>query len=348
MLRTRALRTMLIAILVAAVAAPAIGSSNTAAQDEQVYLALGDSIAAGLSTSLPRNRGYPAIIQDLMQAERAGEGAPGAVQLINLAKPGETTESFIEDGQLDEALERIAAIENDSRELRTVTLTIGGNDILDLWNTAADQRDDGFAAFEQSFAEIIDELSDALNGIDADVVVTTYYDLTEGDADVAGSDSWWLAAANDVIRETATDAGFDVVDLDELFRGEITSLTWFPADVHPNNAGHQVIARAIWQELAYDEQPPAVEITRPDSSQVTSRVPTIHAEVSDNVEVERVELHVDGELVDELIYVTRLDAWAGLWDGRDHPGTGVEIEVVATDLSGNEARDSVSIDLPSR
>jgi lysophospholipase L1-like esterase len=319
---------------------------QSAAQTEQMYLALGDSIPAGLLASLPTERGFPALLRDLMESERLASEAPANVDLINLAEPGETIETFRDEGQLSDALSEIEAASNG--HLQTVTLTIGGNNILSLWEATADEREAELERFRTAYAEVINDLASALDEHDADVVVTTYYDLTDGDPEVEGSNAWWLRQFNEVIANTAQEAGFTVADIASTFRGQISEFTWFPADIHPNNAGHRAIARAIWQELSYDSAPPEVEITRPDRNEVRNRVPTIHATVTDNVELDSVVLQVDGETVNELIYVANRASWIGLWDARDFPATEVEITVLATDVSGNEGSDSMTITLPLR
>jgi lysophospholipase L1-like esterase len=327
---------------------PVLATGSSRAASEDVYLALGDSIAVGYASSLPAKRGYPALLRDLMESQRLGSDEPGAVQLINLAEPGETAESFIDDGQLEAALETIEQLQDDERSLRTVTLTLGGNDALALWDLPGPERDERFEDFQLAFSQAIDELASALDGADADVVVTTFYDLTEGDSELAGSDSWWLAEMNQFVTDTAEDAGFMVIDLESLFRGRTQELTWFPADVHPNNTGHRSIAHTIWRQLEYDQTPPGVEITRPEGTTARSRMPTAHARVHDDVGIASVELFADGELVSELLFVASLDRYVGLWDGREFPQDEVELTVVATDVSGNEASDSVVIALPSR
>jgi lysophospholipase L1-like esterase len=348
MMRSKPLQrtsVMLALLLLGLAIIPVIGQPSRA-QSEQVYLALGDSIPAGLLTSLPSERSYPAILRDLIEAERMSSATPGGVELINLAAPGETVETFLDDGQLEDAIEQIEGLADDA--LRTVTLSIGGNNMLALWESTSAEREQELERFEILFAEVIDELAGAFEGTEADVVVTTYYDLTGGDADVEGGNAWWLRQFNDVISQTASDAGFQVVDLEEAFQGRVNELTWFPADVHPNNAGHELIARTIWRQLAYDQEPPSVEITRPAAGEARSRVPTIYARVEDAVGIDQVVIQVADESPRRLIYVQDRDAWIGLWDGRDFVGSEAEITVIATDVSGNEASDSVMITLPSR
>lgn len=339
-------RAVAIIAVLAFIAAQPAGHFSSSAQSERTYLALGDSIPAGLLASLPSERGYPALLRDLMEAEQLSSDSPANIELVNLAEPGETVQSFLENGQMAAALEEIET--TGSEGLQTVTLTIGGNNILSLWESSVAEREAELDQFESNFTEVVGDLSAAVEDSSADVVVTTYYDLTDGDPSVEGSNAWWLRQFNDVITETADNAGFTVVDLESLFRDRITELTWFPADVHPNNAGHQQIARAIWQELAYDENAPQIEITRPEPGGTRSRVPTIYASVEDNVEIERVVLQVDDEEIQELIYVPEREAWIGLWDARDFDDSEGDVMVVATDVSGNQATDSVSLTLPAR
>jgi lysophospholipase L1-like esterase len=344
--RPRLSRIVIAAILsLAFIAQPIAGTQSGRAQADQVYLALGDSIPEGLLASLPDDRGYPGLLRDLMETERLSSDAPGNVELRNLAERGETIQTFRDDGQLDEALEIINSTPTGS--LRTVTLTLGGNNILSLWESTPEEREAELQQFRAELPGVVKQLESALADHDADVVLTTYYDLTAGDPDVEGSNAWWIRQFNTVIEETADEAGFSTVDLEELFRGRIGSLTWFPADVHPNNAGHRLIARAIWQELQYDQRAPDVEITRPDSGESRNRVPTVHATVEDSVGADSVVLIVDGDVIRELLYVPDLDAWVGLWDARRFEGNEAELTVTATDVSGNESSDSVIIRLPS-
>lgn len=339
-------RTIIAIALLLGLSALPMSHSSSNAQGEQIYLALGDSIPAGLLASLPAERGYPAVLRDLIETSRLASGTPGSVELINLAEPGETIDTFVSDGQLDAAIEEIERAPEGS--LQTVTLTIGGNNILSLWESTPAEREAQLQEFESEFNDVIEQLETALEGHDADVVVTTYYDLTEGDAGIEGSNAWWLQQFNSVITDTVTDAGFTVVDIEPLFRGRVSELTWFPADIHPNNAGHQAIARAIWHELAYDQEPPAISITRPESPEARSRIPTIYASVEDDVGVERVILEIDGDDSRELIHVPEQDAWIGVWDARDFSGDEGTLGIVATDVSGNESREALTISLPSR
>src|SRR5687768_10751202 len=81
-------------------------SRPSLAQSPGIYIALGDSIAAGIGSSLPRERGNAAIVADWL-AKLTGETVP----FENLAVPGETAASFIESGQFQRFQDTVARSE---------------------------------------------------------------------------------------------------------------------------------------------------------------------------------------------------------------------------------------------
>ncbi len=118
--------------LVAAFAALATVVPSSAATDgparaQRVYLALGDSLAYGTVAGAPANEPYGYVPRLLPFFSLPFNG--DVDKLENLAKGGETSASFIDNGQLDQAL----VVINDPRsDVRIVTLDIGGNDLLNL------------------------------------------------------------------------------------------------------------------------------------------------------------------------------------------------------------------------
>lgn len=350
MRRTRS--ALMVALLIATALAPLAARSTprVAAQPalpEQVYLALGDSIAAGLVTSLPRIRGYPWLVRDLMEKHFTSEGAP-AVTLINRAVPGETTTSFLAGDQLREARADIEAARARGAEVRAVTVTLGGNDILRLAGSDEAERQAGLDQFRSTFPAALAAIREALGEMPADIVVTTYYDLSEGNPAEQGSDSWWVAQFNEVIRQSAAAEGARVADVEPVFRGNIREWTWYPSDIHANNAGHAEIARLVWQALGYDQEPPTVTIERPAAGPLGRRTPTVRVRADDAVGVTRVELLVDGTYVQDLRYIPSQGAYLGVWDARDWSDASATLTVRATDLAGNQASAEVEVALPGR
>lgn len=324
----------------------ALFESSTVAASQHEYIALGDSIAAGLVTSLPRDRGYPALVSNLLEKLDASGPESVAVKSVNLAVPGETDESFVSGGQLQSFRDEIASLRSRGADLQLVTLTLGGNDILQLQNQGNADRQAGLDRFKASFSAAVSDIEQALGDLKPTIVVTTYYDLSDGDPQVQNSDAWWVAQFNDVIRSTAQQHGLNVADLEPAFRGHIRDWTWYPLDVHPNNDGHAEIAKLVWQASAFDQTAPTVTITKPSAGQLSRSIPTVSATVTDNVGVTDVQLWVDDKQVSSLIYEPDLDQYVGLWDGSNATTNEVTLIVHATDLAGHVTTADVTVTLP--
>ena len=206
-----------------------------------VYVALGDSIAAGTGAT---DGGYPARV-----AEELGD-----IELESLAVPGHTTQDLI-DHQLAPALDLL-----ESRDVGLVTLTIGGNDLFQYAADAdcvEDPADEdcplrrGLTQVEQRLDLVLRRLREA-DG-DAVIVVQLYPNLFSGtghmferQADTA------FALLNDVIAETARRHDAVLADPRAAFRGrgdELSHLLDPTPDAHPNDAGYEAIAAAFLQAL---------------------------------------------------------------------------------------------------
>jgi lysophospholipase L1-like esterase len=121
----RAIFTALLGLLVMQ-AAPVAASSEAT-----VYLALGDSLAVGDGASIPSETGYVGRMTDYF----AGSAHGNAKVATNLAVGGETTGSFLAAGQAGAA---VASILDPGTDVTVVTLSLGGNDLLDLLNDPGD------------------------------------------------------------------------------------------------------------------------------------------------------------------------------------------------------------------
>ncbi len=343
--RTRRTAGLVAMMLVVLIGLPALGET-VAAADQQEYIALGDSIAAGLVTSLPHDRGYPALVSNLLQKLDASQSPPTALKSVNLAVPGETDESFVSNGQLQQFKDEVAAVKARGASLQLVTLTLGGNDILNLQNQDNAARQAGLDKFKQSYPATVSDIEQALGDLKPTVVVTTYYDLTGSDPQVQNSDAWWVAQFNDVIRSTAQQHGFKIADLEAAFRDHIQDWTWYPTDVHPNNDGHAEIARLVWQASGLDQAPPNATVVKPGAGELTRSIPTVAVTANDNVGVSDVQLWVDGKQVSSLIYEPKLDEYLGLWDGRNATASQVTLSIHVTDLAGHVTTADVNVALP--
>lgn len=214
------------------------------------YLALGDSVAAGIGATRPDEGGYPVIVAGYLDRLTA---AP--IRRLNLAIPGETTASLLGGDQLAWALRLLDAANRNGVRISPITVTIGANDLL---RAGSDPRERAMAleTVAENLAMLLARLEaatrDAAGEPTADLVVTGYYDPTAKPVAVDGSDGWWLAELDRTLAEEATRAGARWVDVAAAFRGREGELTRYPADIHPTDAGHQTIADAVWRALGYE------------------------------------------------------------------------------------------------
>ncbi|MEX1255766.1 MAG: SGNH/GDSL hydrolase family protein [Dehalococcoidia bacterium] len=251
------------ALLVLAIAAFACddGSSNVTTsgllpegEEGGVYLALGDSIAAGEGASDPDTTDYVAQVAEALRA-RYGESL--AVQ--SLAVGGHTTEDLI-DTQLAPAVEAVQ-----QGDVRVVTVTIGGNDLFqysadpDCIVDPADPAcplEAGLADVEQRLDQILGDLRVA--GPDTVIAIEVYPNLFSSTghefsrpADTA------FRLLNGVIEGVARRHEVLVADPVLAFEGrgpEYTHILDPTADFHPNDAGYDVIAEAFLEALGLEAQ----------------------------------------------------------------------------------------------
>lgn len=244
-------------------ASTSVGPSSPAAGGP-TYLALGDSVAAGTGAEDPARAGYVPVLAGLLSDRSGceqGETAGCPVRVRNLAVPGATTATLLRD-QLPVALDVLRQAD----DVRTVTVTIGGNDVFVPILRACSQQPQAPSCAPAVRAAIggvdqgVDRLLAALEGAAAartQVAVMTYYDplaacrlaplqplgqrVLEGTADEDG--------LNDVLRARAAEHGAVVVETaprlvaPEDFVGGLDCL-------HPSTSGHARIAEAFADALA--------------------------------------------------------------------------------------------------
>lgn len=119
-----------LAVLPGLVLALILAAPASAAPPTGLYLALGDSLAVGDGASDMATTAYVPLMADYFAGVPHGD----AKLMTNVAVGGETTSTFL-GSQLAAAM---AAIADPSTDTRVVTLTLGGNDLLDLMNDPSD------------------------------------------------------------------------------------------------------------------------------------------------------------------------------------------------------------------
>lgn len=249
--------------LTVALAAPV--AANTAPADT-LYIALGDSLATGQGASVPDRTGYVPRLAGYFQGAAHGD----ADKLINLAVGGTTTGQLLA-GQVQEAIALIADPDTDTR---VITISVGGNDLLDLINSPDDlclilgpdsPTCQGLLAaamlgVAHNMPLILGSLQTALASDPggAKIFVLLPYNAFAGSGHPFESlidqvERGAIPGVNcgdfgldDILGCTASSMGAIVVDAYPLFQGRVFELTHIADgfDVHPNDEGYEVITKA--------------------------------------------------------------------------------------------------------
>jgi lysophospholipase L1-like esterase len=244
-----------------------VGGAHAGASEKPAYLALGDSLAFGVGAANPVADGYVGLTH--FQLESSVAYRQSGLELLNVSEPGATSAGVLEpDGQMQKALEHIANRANDSitgNEVELISIDIGGNDLLQLAEPDAPCiKDSGSQACRASISEMLSGLQANLGIIlrrlrdaapDARIFVIDLFNPYSGSGDqrelIA---NFAVQQVNGVTNATASDPDLDVtlVPIFELFQGRGSQ--WISPDhIHPNDAGHRVMAEALL--AAIDNRP---------------------------------------------------------------------------------------------
>jgi len=227
-------------------ASASASSSPSASGGQKLYVALGDSLAAGYQpggTEL-RDTAYPALT-----ATRLEDGGAN-LTVENLGCSGETTTSLIKGGkckfakgsQLQQAESLLSSRKG---EVGLVTIDIGGNDLLRCvrGGAAVDTAcvTQGVSTVKKNLPTILERLR-AAAGKDVPVLVLGYYNPWVAakalDQPVKGVDAAAKAYTrlSTTIADAATGSGTTFVGLDKAFATNDTTPTTINGRTVPENA----------------------------------------------------------------------------------------------------------------
>jgi lysophospholipase L1-like esterase len=243
---------------------------DTADPNAPLYIALGDSLSAGVGASEPEATAFVPLVH-------AGLG--GNVGLLNLGHSGDDSFELVEHGHLDDAVEIIEERNGDDtpgNDVVLVTLEIGGNDLLDLYfslvlpgtcpniqeglqkpvcvNAVRESMD----AYAPNLREILSSLQEA--DPDLPIVLLTLYNPFSGSAINAFEPIGELAlegtpgtpfpeGLNDIMRAEAAVAGVTLADVYPSFVGKAPEYVAFDL-IHPDDDGHRVMADIVLAAIA--------------------------------------------------------------------------------------------------
>jgi lysophospholipase L1-like esterase len=245
----------LTAALVAALALAACGGEATVADQHRpgAHVAVGDSVAAGAGDP---DGGYVARLVPALEAVTCGGQPCPELRTTNLAVGGATTASLLAD-QLEPATSAL----RDSGEPRLVTVTIGGNDVVEplaracaggVTDQCATAARDRYEQVRRNLDRILADLR-AAAGNGATIAVMTYYNSFQAcdlsvlaplaDRVLDGDDAVGVPSFNALLAEVATARGAVVVPTRDRIGPE--QLVGGGDCLHPNADGHEAIAQAF-------------------------------------------------------------------------------------------------------
>jgi len=229
-------RTMIFRLLrvVAAVLLPLALAADCAGEPPLTYVSLGDSLAVGVGASDPQEHGYAPLYREFLERETGRE-----VRLVQLGLSGETSERFVK-GPGSQLARAEAALRKSPGA--TVTLSIGGNDLLRTKDGAAAEREAALVRYAENLDLILKTLREASEPPPSITVLALYNPAP-------GSFTYeWATRMNATIRDVAARNGVRVAAADRAFQGheaEYAHHARYPWDIHPTDRGHEALARAL-------------------------------------------------------------------------------------------------------
>lgn len=207
-------------------------------QEPLGYASLGDSLAAGVGSSVPSETSYSALYREALK-ERTGR----EIEYRQLGLSGETSESFI--GGYPEGDSQLVKAEDFLEKYpgARVTLSLGGNDLLRL-KDAPDQR---LRRAISDYGEDLDLILSTLNEASDPpprITVLTLYNPEPG-----SFTDRWTTEMNEELRATTPLNGASVAEGARAFKGHTREyLRYYESgerDIHPNDRGYAALADAL-------------------------------------------------------------------------------------------------------
>jgi lysophospholipase L1-like esterase len=234
-----------------------VGSAGTTEAGDELYLALGDSLAANVGVTDPRE-GYVSRFHAYMERETGR-----SLGLLNLGVSGESTLSIVRT-QLPRALQELRSRRSDGdpdTKVSALTLDLGANDFLGHLASQECQDaprgpacsariDAALETYRVNFAEIVAQLKAEIEP-DTEFYIMTVYNPFDFGVGLPFEDfsNEVLDRVNDVVRETASANGAKLAEADVLMQGNAGGWTLMitEGDIHPNTLGYQALAYSLAQ-----------------------------------------------------------------------------------------------------
>jgi lysophospholipase L1-like esterase len=198
------------------------------------YVSLGDSLAVGVGASDPREDGYAPLYRARLERETERE-----TRLVQLGVSGETSESFLRrDGDRPSQLDRARGVLRRNPGA-TVTLSLGGNDLLRVVNSSHSGRLAAVGRYGRNLDRILASLRSTSDPAPR-IIVLTLYNPAPGPVTAP-----WVGRLNAEIRRSAREHGASVAPVDRIFEGRESEYARPYEDIHPTDKGYRALVGAI-------------------------------------------------------------------------------------------------------
>lgn len=230
------------------------GTAGTNEPGPNIYLALGDSLAANVGVSRPQD-GYVSRFHAYLSRD-TGRG----LGLLNLGISGESSISMMR-GQFQQAMNEIKQRRDDGDPETTVsvlTLDLGANDLLTHLGSSECQLgptssacqariDAGLKSFANNFPGIVGPLANELEP-NAEFYIMTMYNPFDFGVGIPFEEfsNEIVERLNAIIAENADNVGANLADPSSLMGGKAAAWTnMLTGDIHPNSDGYQTLAFSL-------------------------------------------------------------------------------------------------------
>ncbi|GGF18303.1 lipase/acylhydrolase [Halobacillus andaensis] len=198
------------------------------------YVALGDSLAAGVTPFRGLGEGYPDYLVERMEQSQY------TVDDANFAFPGHNSDQLLSVLNRDD-------VQDEIKEAEYVTINIGANDLLKALNNPSEIQTTfvNLAANLQTTLQTIDELNPG-----ADVYLMGYYNpFPYSSEEQQAALLPLLHQLNNLIENTAYNNGDTYVPTEKIIAKDYEAYLPNPSNIHLSEAGYQAVAKEFWKKL---------------------------------------------------------------------------------------------------
>ncbi|MGG3470371.1 SGNH/GDSL hydrolase family protein [Neobacillus pocheonensis] len=235
MKKIKKLSSMLLAVALVAVL-PLSASAKENEKKPFDYLALGDSLAAGITPFGQDGLGYP----DYLKARF--EQSQYSVHLTNLGVSGYTSTHLLLDVANNPTTKQVI------RNSELITIDIGANDLIGALLTNP-------ALLGAAVTNVKNNLNGTLQAIklinpNANVYVMGYYNpLPHLPEQQQATLLPFLNGLNDAIKADAAANGYTFVPTEKIIAKKADQYLPNPQDIHLSEEGYQIVAKEFWKAI---------------------------------------------------------------------------------------------------